>query len=170
MNTERKWKIGRILITFVYLELGWLLFTWNLQYASLILGAILALLIACMSYDLFVDRSEIFVRDLFPRVDLIALYAGVLLLTIYAASFDVVYRVLTMRINPTEIRLRTRLRSDLAKALLANSITLTPGTVTIDVQDDYLYVHWLNASTTNLLEAGEQIKGRFERWLGRILR
>lgn len=170
MNIEQKWKIGRLLITFVYLMVGWLLFTWNVHYPSLLMGAVLAFLVARMSYDYFIDHHEIFVRDLFPRVDLIVLYLGVLLIKVYLASFDVVYRVLTMKINPTEIRLRTRLQSDLSKALLANSITLTPGTVTIDVQEDYLYVHWLTARTTNVLWAGQLIKGQFERWLGRIFR
>ena len=74
------------------------------------------------------------------------------------------------RINPGEIRIRTRLRSDLARVLLANSITLTPGTVTVDIEDDYLYIHWLSTKTTNVIYAGEIIKGHFELWLGRIFR
>lgn len=170
MNIERKWKIGRLFITFVYLIVGWLLFTWNVHYPSLLTGAMLAFLVAYISYDYFIDRQEIFVRDLFPRVDLMVLYLIVLLIKVYFASFDVVYRVLTMKINPAEVRLRTRLRSDLSRALLANAITLTPGTVTVDVQEDYLYVHWLTAKTTNALWAAQLIKGQSERWLGRILR
>lgn len=52
----------------------------------------------------------------------------------------------TPDIEPAMTRVKTRCRSDLAKVTFANSITLTPGTVTIDLEDDELIVHGLYAA------------------------
>ena len=170
MDIVTKWKLWRIAVTSVYLMIGWLIFSWSFDLHSLLLGFIFSVSISFISYDYFIDESEVFLKDVIPRIDLILLYVLVLLIKVYLASFDVVYRVITMKINPGEIRIRTRLKSDLARVFLANSITLTPGTVTVDIKDDYLYVHWLSTRTTNVIYAGEIIKGHFELWLGRIFR
>ncbi len=59
-----------------------------------------------------------------------------------------------------------------AEAMLANSITLTPGTITLDIAEedgkDYYYIHWIDVAETDRVKAGEIIKGRMEKWIGRI--
>ena len=62
------------------------------------------------------------------------------------ANFDVAYRVIhpDLPIRPGIVKVQTRLKSDLAKTFLANSITLTPGTLTVDIQEQTFYVHWIN--------------------------
>ena len=61
-----------------------------------------------------------------------------------------------------------------ALAVLADCITLTPGTITLDViregDEISMYVQWLICETEDSEEAGEIIKGRMERWIGRIWR
>ena len=57
-------------------------------------------------------------------------------------------------ISPTVARMRTRLRGELELTTFGNSITLTPGTVTIDVRDDELVVHGLTAAATEELATG----------------
>ena len=88
----------------------------------------------------------------------------------FLASFDMLYRIITMKINPEIVMIKLKVKSDLGILLLANSITLTPGTITVDIEDDYIYVHWLYARTTHFGHASEIIKGRFEQWLGRIFK
>jgi len=170
MDLRRKWNIFRIAVTFIFLLLSWCIFTGNLDPRSLLLGATFSFAISVITYDYFVDETEVFLKDILPRPDIVFLYLVILIGKVYIASFDVAYRVLTMKINPGEIRIRTRLRSELARVLLANSITITPGTLTIDLKDDYLYVHWLQSKGTSSLYAGELIKGTFERLLMRIFR
>ncbi|MFB6214396.1 MAG: Na+/H+ antiporter subunit E, partial [Candidatus Bipolaricaulia bacterium] len=64
---------------------------------------------------------------------------------------------------------KTKLKSESAKTALANSITLTPGTMTVDVSDEgYLYVHWINVTSTEVEEATREVVGRFEWLLRRI--
>jgi len=62
------------------------------------------------------------------------------------ANVDVAYRVITGRINPAIVKINPKLKTDLSLAILANSITLTPGTLSVDVDEktNELYVHWIN--------------------------
>lgn len=73
-----------------------------------------------------------------------------------------------MRINPGLIKVPTGLESDFAQALLASSVTLTPGTVAIEAEKDYLYVHWLAVDTLDPVKAAHKIKGNYEKQIGRI--
>jgi len=91
------------------------------------------------------------------------------------ANFDVLYRVLhpQMPINPGIVRVTTGLKSRAAITALANSITLTPGTLTVDltVEDEgetMLYIHWINVRSRDKEEATGMIVKRFERILKRI--
>jgi multicomponent Na+:H+ antiporter subunit E len=52
--------------------------------------------------------------------------------------------------------------------VLANSITLTPGTLTIDVIDDVFYIHWIDVQTTNPEDAFTHIAESFEKILLKI--
>ena len=48
-----------------------------------------------------------------------------------------------MPIRPGIVKIKTTLRSEFAKTLLANSITMTPGTITVDIIGDEMYIHWI---------------------------
>ncbi len=87
----------------------------------------------------------------------IPVYAPWLLWEIMKASVDVARRAFARKpeIEPTLIRLPTRLRSDLSRVIFANSITLTPGTVTLTVEPDTLIVHALTRAGAEDLEKGE---------------
>ncbi|WP_394203047.1 Na+/H+ antiporter subunit E [Shewanella waksmanii] len=58
-------------------------------------------------------------------------------------------------IAPTLTTIDTRQRTDINKVIYANSITLTPGTVAIDLVDDQLTVHALHKADIDTLKAGE---------------
>ncbi|MCL0059781.1 Na+/H+ antiporter subunit E [Dehalococcoidia bacterium] len=62
------------------------------------------------------------------------------------ANVDVAYRVITGRINPGIVKISPGLKTDLGITLLANSITLTPGTLSVEVDEETneLYIHWIN--------------------------
>ena len=72
-------------------------------------------------------------------------YFGWLFLEIIKANIAVVRAVLSpdMAVSPTLTRIPTPQKSDIAKVMFANSITLTPGTVSVDIQDDHILVHAL---------------------------
>lgn len=75
-----------------------------------------------------------------------------------------------MPINPGIVKVKTTLRSDTGLTFLANSITLTPGTLSVDVDQEngFLYVHWINVKDKDIDRATSLIVHRFERILKRI--
>ena len=63
-----------------------------------------------------------------------------------------------MPIAPRIIEFRTKLEKDLAITTLGNSITLTPGTITVDIRDDTFIVHALTQKVTDDIMSGEMEK------------
>jgi len=168
MDVFLRWKIVRIILTTAYLMVGWILFTGTLALFSLLLGLIFSFCIAFLTYDIFIEEREAARRALLPRIYLLFIYLGVLVFKIYLASFKMSLAVITSNMNPRIVHFRTRLKSELARVILSNSITLTPGTLTLNLDEDHLIVHWLNAKTVHSHYAGRLIKGHFEAWLRRI--
>jgi len=81
------------------------------------------------------------------RLILLALYiVGPFFIELTKANFDVAYRVITGNIRPGIIRLKSEMKSDFALLMLANSITLTPGTLTVDIDEknNDLFIHVIN--------------------------
>jgi multicomponent Na+:H+ antiporter subunit E len=60
------------------------------------------------------------------------------------------------------------LKTNIAKVFLANSITLTPGTMTCEIDGDYLYIHWIYVQSAKIEKASDIIARPFERYLRRI--
>jgi len=88
------------------------------------------------------------------------------------ANLEVAYLVLhpAMPIRPGIVKVRTSLRSDAGLTALANSITLTPGTMTVDVAaDGQLYIHWIYVKAESERDATAQIVAPFEKFLKRII-
>ena len=86
------------------------------------------------------------------------------------ANFDVAYRVLSpkMPIKPGIVKVRSTLKTDIARVFLANSITMTPGTITVDIIDDDFYIHWIYVSSQDPAVYTRKIIGRFEKLLKKV--
>lgn len=94
-----------------------------------------------------------------------AKYFFYLLYQIYFSGISAVRIILSGEVHPGIVMIETEIKGDFLKCLLANSITLTPGTVTLDVEENRLKVLWINCPTKDPKEAGELIKGKLEREL-----
>ena len=85
---------------------------------------------------------------------------------IVLANIDVAYRVLhpALPINPGIVKVKTNLKSDTALTFLANSITLTPGTLSVDIDKDkgFLYIHWIDVKAKDVEAATKIIADIFE--------
>ncbi|MGB4328240.1 MAG: Na+/H+ antiporter subunit E [Tenuifilum sp.] len=150
---------------FVLLFLIWLLLTGTLELTSLLLGLAIAFTLALI----FGKNSNVFGRfRMTPKVFVYSLiYLFVLSWEIVKSNIDVALRVLNPKlpINPGIVKVKTRLKSPIGRMILANSITLTPGTLTIDMKDDELYIHWIDVETLDAEEASRKILGKFEKLL-----
>ena len=117
-------------------------FLWST--AELIIGAVLAVVVGAVLRNRFIGED---LRMLNPRRWFTFLaYLFPFFFAMAKANIDVAYRVITGRINPAIVKIDPKLKSDLSVAILANSITLTPGTLTVDVDQktNEVYVHWIN--------------------------
>lgn len=68
-------------------------------------------------------------------------------------------------VRPGIVKIRTQLKSRMGRLMLANSITLTPGTLTVEVSGEWLYVHCVTVDSTDVMRATEEIAADFERYL-----
>lgn len=99
---------------------------------------------------------------------------GTFVAEMFKANVDMAKRCFggCKNINPGVVKIPVDLKSDYGQAALANAITLTPGTITLDIADEdgktYYYVHWIDVQETDPEKAGEAIKGRLERGLRRV--
>jgi len=160
--------VSRYLATAGALFLLWLLLTSTGNVQEVVAGAVLALLVAALGYKGFTTRG----LGIFSprRLVRLLIYLPVFFWEMIKANFDVAYRVVhpRMPIRPGIVAIRTELKSDIGKLFLANSITLTPGTLTMEVQGEYLFIHWINVKDDDVEKATEMIGGRFEKHLKAI--
>jgi multicomponent Na+:H+ antiporter subunit E len=153
-----------LVVTFVL----WLALISKLDWQEFICGGLVCLIISLFGAHIY---SKLGFPSLTLKGILFSLvYIIVLLWEIIKANFDVAYRVIhhKMPIKPGIVVIKTRLKSDIAKMILANSITLTPGTFTLDVIGDKLLIHWINVKTEDTNEATSLIGHRFEKYLSVI--
>ena len=148
----------------------WVLITFSLDPQHLIVGFFVALLVSFLTGDFFVSRPHLFKH--FERYSWFLYYVPVFLWQCLKANIDVAYRVIhpAKPIKPGIVKVKTSLKSDTALTFLANSITLTPGTLTVDIDKEkgILYIHWICVQTKDIEEATAQIVYRFEKILKRI--
>lgn len=154
----------------------WYLVSWPYDFVShimdwqiFIVGVVFSVIASVLFVDVFTKSPR---KLLSPSRYFWALcYLPVLFYYMVIANLDVLYRVVhpSMPIRPGIVKVRTRLTSESGRAALANSITLTPGTLSVDITDDgFLYVHWIYVRATEMEEATRRIVSRFERFLVKI--
>ena len=95
------------------------------------------------------------------------LYLGVFLFELVKANLNVMRYVYSphIDIHPGIVEIKTSLQSPIGRLALANSITLTPGTLVVDMRGDSLFIHWINVTGTDPVTATQEIAGRFENYL-----
>ena len=148
--------------------LMWIALTWSVELPDLLAGLLVSLLIVWLFSDIFPAELT---RLLNPvRLFWFVLYVPVFLWHVIISNFDVAYRVFhpEIPIRPGIVKVKTTLTSDLAKTFLANSITLTPGTLTVDFIEDHLYVHWINIISEDPEIETRLIVEKFEKFLKKI--
>ena len=132
----------------------WLLLSGHYVPLLLGLGALSALLVVTIALRMDVLDREGYPIHLSPKA---LLYWPWLGWEIVKSNVDVARRILspTLPISPTVIRLKASQKSELGKVIYANSITLTPGTVSIDIDGDKIEVHALTREAAQALRTGD---------------
>ncbi len=164
----------RRLIYFVLAFVIWVLLAWpfaggQIDVQVVVAGVIASAIVALLFHEVLPREHHVFVSPI--RIFWALVYIPVFFYYVILANFDVVYRVLhpKMPIKPGIVKIKTKLKTEAGITALANSITLTPGTLTVDLTDDgFLYIHWINIKCTDVEEASKVIAGKFEYFLEKI--
>ncbi len=152
----------------------WILLSWPVEIKDIISGILVSAFVTLMTTDVMRsndsnERSKIGIMGWLVRSAWFIYYVFVFLWECLKANIDVAYRVIhpDLPIRPGTIRVKLSMKSDVGLTFLANSITLTPGTTSIDIDKDrgFLYVHKLYVKDD---ERSLVIVDRFEKILSRI--
>lgn len=142
------------LLVAIMLAVFWILLSGYFTTLLLSFGVMSVVLVVWLVFRM--DRADKERRVFYPTPRLVA-YWGWLLWAVVKANVDLVKRIWhpDLPIEPTWARLDTRVSTPLEKTFYANSITLTPGTLTTNVNDDHFMVHALSQEGIDELREGE---------------
>ena len=152
------------ILFFISLLIVWIFLAGTSQ-QEIIIGIIVSLLLTII----FFSKGTIFSEfNLNPKaIFYFIIYIFVFLWELVKSSFDVASRVVqpTIPINPGIVKVKTKLKSKLGRTILANSITLTPGTLTVETNGEDYYIHWIDVTSDDIDGATKQIVSKFEKYL-----
>ncbi len=141
--------------------------SWSNAVQEMIVGAIVAVIVSGISYGFFTRNPGDMVNP--KRWAYLLAYIPVYVWYEIKSHLNVAYRILNpASMEPSIVELPTELRSDVGLTTLANSITMTPGTLTVDIDEEEpkLFIHWISAGgKTEPEDAYEHIGWPFERWI-----
>jgi len=149
----------------------WVILNWVPDWQHLLVGIFVTWFVAFLTADLFPKSPQIFKK---PEryFYFVCYYTPVFLYECLKANLDVAYRVLHPQkpLNPGIVKVQTKLKSEMGMTFLANSITLTPGTLSVDIdkKNGILYIHWIDVKATDVKTASKIIVEPFESILLRI--
>ncbi len=139
---------------------------------ELIFGLILSGIVGLIGRKIFV-KKDFRMANPVRWFTFLGYLIGPFFIALAKANIDVAYRVITGKINPGIVKIDPKLKTDLGVTMLANSITLTPGTLTVDIdeKDNNLYVHWINVKDEALKKTPVDCKyicASFPEWIRRV--
>lgn len=177
----KKTKFSAFLSTAIVCYIFWLLitgqivsiFTGGASAQILIAGALVSIITALFSARFFIHEKAFFLFNPVRFVIWVFYCLIIFMWELTKANIDVALRAFGFKkINPGIVKIETDLKSEYAQSMLANSITLTPGTITMDIAEaggkTYYYIHWIDVATEDIAEASDGIKGTMEKWIRRI--
>lgn len=165
-------------VYFIIAFILWLLLTWPFSSTSdgpmpdwqvIWAGVAASIVVSILFYEILPVEYKLFFSPV--RIFWLLVYLPVFFYYIIVANLDVMYRTLhpQLPIKPGIVKVKTNLKTASARVALANSITLTPGTMSVDLTDDgTLYIHWIYVKSTDTEKATEYIVKPFEYFLTRI--
>jgi len=138
---------------FVLLFILWIIFNGKITVEIVIIGLILSGIIyafVCRYMDYSIQQDIVIMK----KIPLAVAYSWVLLKEIIKSSVAVIKMLISFKVQtePILVRFRTNLKTTTARVILANSITLTPGTITVSLEEEEFVVHCMDKDFSKGLE------------------
>lgn len=164
------------LSAFSFLLIVWFIFAGKISVDVLIVGSAASFLVTLFFSDMLFRevRRKLPWHHYLRKLALLLLFIPVFFYEAITAALKVSKHVFEKNpsFNPGIVKVKTELRDITGLSLLANLITLTPGTLTLDYDrsESSYYIHWIDVETVEEAELKKKIIARFERWIGVIFR
>jgi len=133
----------------------WILLSGEFTFILITSGVVASLITAYLSHDIFVGKADLKTET--GRVFKFIVYIPWLLWEIILANVEIAYLVLSPKplVDPQIVRFKNDLKTDLGIVTLAHSITLTPGTVTVDANREEFVIHAIWQKSAEGIISGE---------------
>lgn len=158
-----------VIVTFVMMFIFWVIMSGKFDLFHLGMGLLASGLVTALSHDLLFSGHTRKVGDLLREMGRFLIYVfwlcwQIVLANVHIAGISLSPKAMEL-IDPKIISFKTILKTDFARFVLANSITLTPGTVTLRIQDDVFHVHAITEQSVGDLTAGPGVMERWVAWV-----
>jgi len=155
---------------FIFALLVWFALTDIKNYQEVLIGMAISALITFLAGHLLITTEKS--QHPLKRFLYFLRYILKFFWEMIKANFEVAYLVIhpMLPIRPGIVKIKTKLSKDSAMTMLSNSITLTPGTLTLDINKEQqeLYIHWISVKATDIDEATAEIGEKFEKILREV--
>jgi|ETNmetMinimDraft_5_1059913.scaffolds.fasta_scaffold10733_5 multicomponent Na+:H+ antiporter subunit E len=143
------------LITTIAMFIFWILLSGEFTFILITSGVVASLITAYLSHDIFIGKADLKTET--GRVFKFIVYIPWLLWEIILANVEIAYLVLSPKplVDPQIVRFKNDLKTDLGIVTLAHSITLTPGTVTVDANREEFVIHAIWQKSAEGIISGE---------------
>ena len=157
-------KMKSRIVVFIFAVLVWLALTNITSVQEVITGIIVAVVVSLVAGQFLITTQK--QKHLLHRLFYAVLYLFKFLWEMIKANIHVAYIVAhpNLPIKPGIVKIKTKLTKDAALTVLTNSITLTPGTLTVDINEEKkeIYVHWIDVKVKDMDSCTKEIGARFE--------
>lgn len=121
---------------FFILMIFWVLFSMKLDIASILIGAASSLMVILVSWEFVSEKKTIYL----PKPKIFLKYISFLMIDIYKDSFVHIKRIIKKESMPNIVEIKLPTKDPIILTMISNYITLTPGTITVDVEENIIYV------------------------------
>jgi|GEM_PF-231311 len=159
---------GKISFTWIVLFLFWIIISGTFGWRSLLVGGLITLGVSVVMHNMLTEDIRYHIdKNLALRVGGILFfyvprYVVLMIFKLMKSNYTVIKHVILKDIDPGIIKVKTDLDSDTGMTVLANSVSLNPGTLALDLDrgsdGNFLYIHWIDFFTVEGTRAGQESK------------
>jgi multicomponent Na+:H+ antiporter subunit E len=147
---------------FIIILIFWFLMNLNFEFQTILFGVFVSLLVTVLTHNVLYDTNGFRYRNI--KILKLLIYLLLLFVEIFKASFTYIINLISKTYEPVVIKVDLDLYDPVQIGIIANSITLTPGTISVDIDGHTIYVLTLAKPGTPQEELEAPIHEKFERF------
>lgn len=148
---------------FIVMLLFWFLLNFNFELTTILFGVVISLIVSLFAYEVLHDDKGFRFKGI--KLYRLVFYLFILFIEIFKSAFFYIINLFKRTYEPVVFKITLDKLDPVKVAIVANSITLTPGTITVDIVNHTIYVMVLANPATPHEELARPIRERFEKLL-----